>query len=306
MILLNKLAEHLIRVGDTSIQKNVREEMAKIGRNLPHFAYKALQQFFTWITGKALNEQTPYFLLGAWSHALLNALVFLAGMLISYASFSLGEWWLFFMPIGWILTTHAARKQFLVICHAGIHDAFSKRLWVNKLFVDLSSLFIFTMPYHSFKQDHSINHHAKYFTGKGDPDAEVLHNWVGLTKEKSLAGLYLSVAYALISPMFHVKYIIARAKANFITADTWRILSAVIFYSTTIYFIFLYDLLSFFFIAWFIPVIFGFQNTALVTFAGEHKWFNSQKDNESKFEWMQRQTAARFMGEPPPRGNSSF
>lgn len=302
MQLLVRLARVGIRVGDGSIQTGVRESMAHVGRALPAPLYRCVQRGLTWITGKALPDQRPLVTLGAWTHVLLTSLTLACGVALAAAAVVRGGAFWLALPLGWLLSVHATRKFFLVICHAGIHDVFSTRPWVNRAFVDMTSLLIFTMPYEQFRQEHAIDHHARYFSGEGDPDATVLYS-IGLRPGRSLEALWLAVGAALINPLFHARYVVARARANFVKAKPWRRALAWVCYPALGYAVYRGNLGGVFLAAWVIPVTVGFQMAALVTFAGEHKWFHLQDDAQSRVNWLQEQTAARFMGEPyPARG----
>ncbi|CAM3378708.1 fatty acid desaturase [Cupriavidus taiwanensis] len=297
--ILQRAARICIAAGDRAEQRHVRESMRDAGSFLPGPLYRTVQRFLTWLTGKALPGQQPAILLGPWSHVALNTLALTTGVALSCLAYARGgAWWLALLP-GWLLTVHAARKFFLVICHGGIHEAFSRRASVNRMFVDVVSLLLLTLPYEQFRQDHAIDHHARYFSGKGDPDADVLYG-IGLRPGRQLETLWLAVGWALVNPRFHLRYTLARGRANFVGALPLRRMAAILAYAAAGCALTWFNLWPVFLVVWAIPLTVGFQNAALLTFAGEHKWFRVQGADERRAAWLQQQTSARFMGCPYP------
>ncbi len=98
------------------------------------------QNFWTWLTGKALAGQKPLF-----HHTPITSLVaalstFFIGLLAgAIGTTSQSYWGLCLLFFGWCLTVNASRRLVSTIMHQCVHNRFSSDKKFNKLLAELTS-----------------------------------------------------------------------------------------------------------------------------------------------------------------------
>jgi fatty acid desaturase len=276
--------------------------MARAGRWLPRPLYDLLQQFISWIVGKALRGQQPPLRLTPWTHLALVLLVLVTSAVASGAIWQAGSLWLLVLPYTMLATTSAARTLFLTNFHACIHGCFSlardlkRRARVNRLVVDILSLPILTLPYQKFHDSHAIGHHGPTFTSaNGDDDANFSVWKMGLRWGLALWRLVQNLIISLLSLRIHVIFLYARLRANVCSAGWCRrfVLLAYIAALVALGTVVCWQTIV---IAWVLPLTGLYQLSAMVGFAGEHRWLNEPDPGESRRDWLVKQTWARFIG----------
>lgn len=275
-------------------KKDVREELSKLGENLPTPIYKVIQALITEITGKPYRGQQPLFNKTPFFHLLIALLCLFGGVIISAMSWRSAPW---ILLISWIYTVGGARDLQVNICHQCIHRNFfgNKR---DRWLAEIVSTVLLVQNYDGYFHDHvRLHHNRKHFSSfEKDPDAAFL--WKlgfrpGLEDTKSYWQL---LAKVIISPKFHWLFMQARLKANFITSPLYRRVMSVVFVFALGTLITLTHSLTTFLIAWVFPLTVPYHIASLLQFISEHDWAGNGS--------IESKCHGRFCGDAPPFGQS--
>lgn len=265
---------------------NPRESM----RALPRFA----QPFLTWLTGMPLIDEKPLVVWTPVGRSLVAFVIAISGLLLSCLILRSGDWWLFGLPVSWLITANGIRDLYTVTEHYCIHDTYSKVHWVDVLVGEVISTVLLAAPVDLFRTDH-LKHHS---VARLDSDPDVLflkstgfHR--GMTRQEFRA----YIARTCISPVYHGRYLWSRIVSN-LTAPAHRVAM------TIAYMVILCCALTFFrgwtvwTVIWIVPDVFLFQVASLVNYHSEHLW--DDVSGATGREAIARVCVGRFCGEPVP------
>lgn len=257
------------------------------------------QPFLTWLTGKPYEGQEPLIRHTPWSQTLLAFLQLFGGMAASIALLYLGSWWLLLVPVAWIVTTGAARKLQITICHGAVHSAFMKNDTADRIFIEVISTLLLIQDYTGYRRDHRHTHHGKDLATLDDPDVQFMIT-LGLKPGASVPELWRALFWNMVSPRYHALFLYYRLKSNFWTCPTYRKVMSVVFHATVLTLVAIYDVWLAYLVGWVIPILFVYHVAALLQFTCEHFWLQVRRPEDSAKVYLARLTTGRFMGEPAP------
>ncbi|MEO0845732.1 MAG: fatty acid desaturase [Cyanobacteria bacterium J06648_1] len=154
---------------------DVREELAKLGKDLPLPFYILLQAFLTWMTGKPYCGQQPLFVPTRFYQLMTTLLSLFGGAMGSIAIWNSSPLFYPLLLVSWSFTVGGARKIQTCINHRCIHRQFfgdQRDRWL----ADGLSTILLTQDFEGYYYDHiKLHHHYDYFaTFDNDPDADFL------------------------------------------------------------------------------------------------------------------------------------
>lgn len=282
-------------------QPDVRARMAEVGLGWPRPLRELLQAYLTWLTGKPRSWEERGLRLGPLADTALTLLVLACGVALSLLALRLGpKGWVFFIP-GWIATTGALRKLFIVVQHGFVHGALPGGRGMNAAATDALAILALLPPYGRYREEHVVRHHGARFAGADDPDGALLLRF-GMSPGTSRTRLWQHFALTLVSPGYHALFARTRVTGVFLYPSRSRRLAAIATWSAVLIAVELIGAWSGFVFAWLIPALPCFHAAALVSIAGEHTWFVPRTQGESMARYQRRLTSARFVGSPPPSG----
>jgi fatty acid desaturase len=229
-------------------------------------------------------------------------------MLIVSAALSAGLWeaggaCLLLFPVTVGLTLSASRTLWLMDLHAAAHGTFSKSSWINRMVGDAVSLLMLVLPHSNYRHSHCVDHHSPktFCSPDKDPDGSFLF-WMGLRPGTPKGKLWHRLLLGLVSPRVHLVFLAARLRANLLRSG-WRRSAVSLAYLTVLAYLAVRFGWATIFMSWLLPIVFLYQVSAIVGWAGEHTWFEPLVGDLK--DWSNARTHARFFGVPFPRAASS-
>lgn len=259
------------------------------------------QHFWTWLTGKALPDQTPLFRHTWYSYLASTLAAFFAGLALSSLAlvhrFAL---WPVALSAGWILTIAGARTMILVIAHQCIHKQFSGSAKIDRFCGELVTVLTVFQDAHEFKVEHFDAHHRESIFGTlADPPAQVLLR-LGFQPGMSRRQLWRRAALVFVSPRFYLQGFGSRLKCNLLSG-TWRRAGFVAwagFWLSLPFWLQSGGLVLA--LAFAVPVIPVCQLSALLDKLGEHAWLTAPDPRHGRKHYHVSATWARFCGRSVP------
>ncbi len=272
---------------------SIREEMKE---RLPRWS----QPFLTWLTGRAHHGQKPIWSSTSFSQTLSAFTCLYGGAFAVYFSLHQGGWlpWMV-IPIAWIFMAGAARKIQVTLVHQCAHNNFSGSRKLDRWFAEVFGSLILVDNFDNYIYEHVRIHHTKKLGSEVDPDCRFLLQ-LGFTPDKSKKQLWSQLFRTLVSPHYHLGFIKARLKANFVTAPLQRKLISASITFIALSLIIKFSLWTSFLFGWLLPLFFFYHMAALLNFSSLHFWLKEVDENLKSKQKLCMFTAGRFLGETLP------
>lgn len=247
------------------------EEVSHIRESYLNFP-KYMQNFLTWLTGKAIKGQKPFFLLNKWVHFFVPFGLFCGGVLANLylvPRFASYEWVL--RSMFWILTVAGVRNMVLTIRHECVHNNFVTNPQVNKILGEFVTIVLLIRTAKEYQHDHvSLHHNSDILCTAQDPHVNYLSKY-GLKFGVKKKDLWLRLIFVLLSPLFYIGSTYGRIKANILAKNSVRRLFALL-YITMWSLILTFSSVSFyqFILAYAFPVFVLSEASAFIETISEH------------------------------------
>ena len=231
-----------------------------------------IQNFLTWLTGKAIKGQSPLFICNKWVHFFVPFSLFLGGISANFyllPKFASHEWVLY--PMFWIITVAGIRNMVLTIRHECVHNNFVVNPKVNKILGEFVTIILLIRTAKAYQHDHvSLHHNSDILCTSQDPHVIYLSKY-GLKFGVSKKALWIRLICILLSPSFYIESTYGRIKANILAQNTIRRLSALL-YITMWGLILTFSSISFyqFVLAYAFPVFILSEASAFIETISEH------------------------------------
>jgi hypothetical protein len=212
------------------------------------------------------------------------------------------------LPITWLVQVNALRNMQVVIAHHAVHNELLKTKRRNYWLQVLVSTLSLTQHFEQYFDDHVKGHHSrKIFTTERDPDSVFLVK-LGIKPGLPVCTLRDRVRSAPLSPRFHIAFLTARIRTNFITAPWHRKIVAALYVVVVA--------MPAFVLPWWVyllgvvtPLVPLYHVAAFLQLLSEHAWTIQARPVASNAEYAQR-CWGRFFLEPLPstaaRGTARF
>ncbi len=285
-----------------------------------------VQRLLTIWTGKAHTGQKPLWRKG-WKTHLIGTIAFILAGLVIQSSVISFAWQdptlaILLLPLTisvWLLGASmlvgGARNSLTSIIHQSVHGKFTGKekidLWIGHMF---GSILLF-QDYHAYRIEHcGIHHKLRYLATSADPDAIFMCE-LGFRSDMTRREAWNHLISLIISPQFHTLFLKHRLRSNLSAPETpkyrryFASLSLITpFAACVMAMVFFNNLLPFILwvTCWFVPLVIGYQISALLQFASEHYWSLAENVRDltqlnSKKGALARLTNGRFMADPLPQ-----
>lgn len=181
------------------------------------------QNFFTWLTGKALPNQKPLFVLSKWVHFFVPLFLFFISIAANYYCLSgPPSLKILLVPLFWIFTVAGTRNMVLTIRHECVHNCFSKSPKINKFIGEFVTTILLVRTAKAYQFDHvSMHHNSDILCSKTDPHIIYLESF-GLKLGMSKHALWKQLVITLLSSKFYIKSTYERILANVLAKNKIR------------------------------------------------------------------------------------
>lgn len=180
-----------------------------------------LQPFVTWLTAKpapgevATERPAASFVISALSWIIM-------GCALTVCAFSLYQFsalWGILIPIGLIATSCGLGIFQVVIFHHCSHGTVFSTREINRRAGRLISALLLFKRFDDYQHEHMLHHSPKKLLTEEDEFADFVLGMCGLVPGMPKRALWRRVMICLVSPAFHVRFLIRRVRASLFTGD---------------------------------------------------------------------------------------
>jgi hypothetical protein len=264
---------------------------------LPGWAQRPL----TTLSGK------PYLGQPAWSvtpgrHLACAALALAAGLVLAAVAPLLGGAWWAALPLGWLLTVHAARKLQVLILHQASHFTFVPgKPWLNRLVGEAISIGLQIQAFESYRREHLGDHHSRNHMSVRDPTVAFLLRELGLRPGLPRAQAWRRLALRLLSPWFHLRRTALRLWSNLgPEAAPWHRLVSAAYVAAVAGLVTWFDAWPAFLTAAVLPLTVFYNAASALRLCVEHRFPTPRRPDRYTRDALASFTSAIFLGDPAP------
>ena len=258
-------------------------------------------RFSTWLTGKAHSTKTTNTVFNWCTYTLFTILGLfggLYGVLVSYNYYVQG--------VCALLIVAMSRRLAAVVIHQAVHNRLSGNELFDMLIGEFCSIITLSQDYHSYKKDHCKTHHAPdSFATERDPILIFLTK-SGVKPGLTAQELRLSFWLCLVSPLFHIKFILKRLAYNINSTKPIRTAISLSYYCLVGWLIIEQQNYSAF-IFIFLALVILYQISAFIEIISEHLWYGNLENRKNTPYFYADISWGRFCGlQYPVKRNNLF
>lgn len=274
------------------------------------YRHLPVQAFWTWVTGKSLNDANPRHpeetLLKTWQlllHISWAYLVLIGGVLLGNIILNSGLPWntkiLLSIPIMILIMNR--QRGMLHTSHYTIHGAgIRDRNLARFIYKWILAIPIFHTSWENYKILHMRDHHSKNtFCTDIDPDQQFMTQH-GFYKGMSEQRFWLLILFAPFHPMRIIEHIRFRLEQSFIVVNRHEKLSRIVYWSAVITIVLQTHMLPAFLIYFIFPIFFITQHSSWLQHITEHLWFPEKSEDVTSDVFYGSLSWGRFLGRPYP------
>ncbi|WP_170968227.1 hypothetical protein, partial [Vibrio kanaloae] len=193
------------------------------------------------------------------------------------------------------LTLFSSRRLAAVVIHQAVHLRLSGNETVDMLIGEFCSIITFSQDFKSYQVDHCKLHHAPdTFATENDPILIFL-NKCGLTHGMRKSDLILGLWSCMVSPIFHVRFLLKRAGYNLNIKRPIRLICFLVFYSLLSFELYNQSNINGALLLCFTLIVL-YQISAFVEICSEHLWFGNTEDRRNTNYFYADISWGRFCG----------
>tara|TARA_R110000868_G_scaffold266583_1_gene525799 strand:+ start:9097 stop:10233 length:1137 start_codon:yes stop_codon:yes gene_type:complete len=260
------------------------------------------QHLLTWLTGKALPGQRPFWRLSPWiifatllsmfcGSVYCAVLLVMSGYVGAYA----------LLPFIWVLTVAGAMGLELTVRHECEHAQFTGHRRVDTFIMEFITIILFIRNGEGYRDVHVKHHHRQsYLSTHHDPHVMVLGLY-GFRAGMSRTALWRQLWKTLFSPLFHVRHIALRAKTNYDGPHLWRKIACTLYLLSWVTLVVLTPVAALLVTLGFVIPVFVLTNmTFLLEIISEHPWSPTHQEPTVDATVYAQKCRAIFCGAPLP------
>jgi len=259
-----------------------------------------LQRPLTFLTGKAYAGQPATRLTPTW-HVLAGFTAMVAGVGVSAASVVAAGWWLMLLPLGWAMTLHGMRNLRMLIYHQCAH----RNMWgsrpADRAVGSLIAGLLVVQNLDRYAEEHVREHHAVRHMTVHDPTVQAFLVGLRLRPGMTRRQMWRRLVLTLLSPLFHVRFLIARGHSCLHRADRTFAVATVAGYASAAVVVTLWSAWPVALLAWVVPLTVPYQISNTLRLCVKHTFPPRHATRRTGREYFAGLTAAVFLGEPAPR-----
>lgn len=269
-----------------------RESMAR----LPGW----MQHPLTMFTGKALSGQvappwwTPTY------HLCMGLLNLTAGLLIGGLGWFWGGAALFLLVPGWMVTLHSLRNLRMLIFHQCSHRNMYRKPRLDALIGELLASLLLVQNFRRYQREHITDHHGVHHMTLRDPTVQAFLLSLDVHPGMSRQQMWRRVLRKVISPVFHLRFAVARLQSFWIGATVRERTSAVVLHGGAVVGTAVTGNLLGLVLVWYLPLFLFFQVANVLRLCVKHTFPAPGTTVKKGKAYFGSLTSAVFIGEAPP------
>ncbi len=177
------------------------------------------------------------------------------------------------LPVAWAMTIHGARTLQVQLVHQAAHRTLFDSRLANLVFGHLISGLLIIEEFSRYRDSHfRLHHHPARLSTTVDPTVQYLLS-LGIEPGVSRSRLWARLATNLLSPIFHMRRIVARISSHFHKETHWGYRLSMVSYFTLIALtVWPFGFGSAILLGWLMPLFLGFEISAALRLCVEHDW----------------------------------
>jgi hypothetical protein len=262
-----------------------------------------LQPFLTWLTARPAPGELPKSHTASWHVVTSFALLFF-GLALSLLALKLGTWlnaaWLAALPPCMIVTASGMGKLQAVVFHHCSHGTVFRKWETNRSMGETISILLLMKHFDVYQHEHMLHHSPNKLLTHEDEFTQFIMNLAGLQPGVPKPVLWRHVLVSFVSPVFHLRFLLARVSSCLLTHSATHNLLAWAFWGGLLYATWQADWWTELAIVWLFPVVVLLQvGTALRTLC-EHRFPEHEVIEARGKKFICLATAGVFPGAPVP------
>ncbi|MFJ1702453.1 fatty acid desaturase [Kitasatospora sp. NPDC088346] len=254
----------------------------------------------TFLTGKPHTDQRPV-RLSPTAH-LLNALLSTAcGLAVTGTALTLGAGWLALLPLGWAMTLHGMRNLRMMIFHQCAHQNMWARPRQDRVLGRIIAATLMIQHFERYRTEHVADHHALHHMTLRDPTVQAflvsLELHPGMTRRQMWRTVLLR---KLASPVFHARFLVARARSYWSTASRTERALTLAGYATAAGLATWLHGWTFLLVGWVLPLTLFYQLSNTLRLCVKHTFPAATTTERRGKAYFGSLTNAIFLGERAP------
>ncbi|GGK22240.1 hypothetical protein GCM10010124_13420 [Pilimelia terevasa] len=266
-------------------------------RALPGF----LQTSLTLLTGKPLSGQRP----PRWSptyHLVAAVTAMLVGTGGAAAAWTAGAWWLLAVPPGWCVTLHGMRNLRMMVFHQCSHRNMYRHRRTDTAIGRAVAALLVIQNFQRYGREHVADHHAVHHMTLRDPTVQAFLIGLGLRAGMTRAQMWRRVLGRIVSPVFHARFAVSRARSFWSRAAPGERATAVALYGGALAATGATGTWAAFLVAWCVPLVPLFQVSNTLRLCVKHTFPPAGLEPRRGRDYFAGLTNAIFIGEAAPVG----
>jgi fatty acid desaturase len=275
-------------VARLSTQDSVRDSMPR-----------AFALPLTLLTGQPHTGQRPIRFTPT-THLANAVLSMVIGLGVSGVALWSGGWWLALLLVGWAMTLHGMRNLRMMVLHQCAH----RNMWARKkpdaLVGRMVAGLLLVQHFDRYSKEHVADHHSKNHMTLQDPTVQAFLVSLELKPGMSRGQMWRRLVAKLLSPRFHLRFLIARVRSYFHDANTVERVLVPVGYATVAALATVFDGWVFLLVAYLLPLTFFYQVSNTLRLCVKHTFPSAEVTERRGKEYFGSLTNAIFLGEPAP------
>lgn len=266
---------------------------------------RRVQPFLSWLTAKpasweAASPATPL------DHVVRAFTLAFGGTLLSLGAIAAGGLWQGLAAVGLILTTSGLGWLQAVVLHHAAHGTVLASRPANKRLGRLISALLLIKRFDDYQREHMLHHSAKKLLTDEDEFARFMFGMMRLEPGLPLPRLRRRVVTTLLSPLFHLRWLLPRVSSALSPRDPGHAALAAALWVPQIALAVLTGQLWAWLVAWVVPVTVLYQCATAGRVLCEHRFPDEVLIRARGKEFVCVATTGVFAGQAPTGTGSSF
>jgi fatty acid desaturase len=259
-----------------------------------------LQQPLTVFTGKALSGQRALPWWRPTYHFAVAVVSLIGGVAVSSLGWAAGGWFLFLLAPGWVITAHGLRNLRMMIFHQCSHRNMYRRQRLDAVIGELLASLLVVQNFQRYRREHVAEHHAARHMSLRDPTVQAFLLTLDIHPGMPVPAMRRRVFGKLASPVFHLRFAVARAMSFWAGASRREQVAGAVLYGGGIAAATATGHLPQLLVVWFVPLIPLFQCSNVLRLCVKHTFPEPGLTERRGRAYFGSLTSAVFIGEAAP------